>query len=208
MRFEEFQQFRILLGGEPGNPQIVTCGVDSSVRPRGVYQRQTEKSQRASKLNSRLSDQIFFPDYQKTRPRQSPKEPGYGLIGFQPVLRQAVQLTARKTAYRVDVRCSTNHSCTDSAEIAVRFVPDVPPAPVGNTLRCAREGLDIRFTWSENGSYAYNVRRHGAKTFDRPTSEIVGTVRGGELLAPDEVPASPPTAFYRVFGASCSGREE
>jgi hypothetical protein len=98
--------------------------------------------------------------------------------------------------------------CRKSASVQVEVAPDSPPRSIGNTLRCKKEGSDIRFVWTLNGSYAYNVRRHDSKTFDLPTSDLLKKVSVDEYLAPGEADDPRQKLFYRVFSVNCSGAEE
>jgi len=112
------------------------------------------------------------------------------------------------TVYGVEVRCAALPDCNDYTEVQVLVTPDVPPQPVGNTLHLARETEDIRLTWTPNGSFAYNVRRHDDRTFDRATSQLLWTLTAGQYLATRQVGQPPALAHYRVFAANCAGTEE
>ena len=107
------------------------------------------------------------------------------------------------------VTVSDENDCDATSSVRIEVIPDIPPDPVGNTLFLIREGNDIRFIWTTNGSYSYNLRRHDLKSFPRPTSELLATETAGEYLAADEVSLSPhPVSHYRVFSVNCSGSEE
>jgi hypothetical protein len=115
---------------------------------------------------------------------------------------------ATDTVYELEIRCDAQPACTDSSAVTVRVEPDVPPAPVGDTLRVMKEFGGYRFTWAPNGSAGYHLRQRAALPFDRPSSALVATVTTGDyfLLATPPMPFR--VDFYLVFAANCAGTEE
>jgi hypothetical protein len=113
------------------------------------------------------------------------------------------------TTYGVEVRCIALPDCNDYTEVTVAVTPDIPPQPVGNSLRLVRENEeDIRLSWTPNGSFTYNIRRHDDRAFDRATSQLLWTQTGGQYLANRQIGQPPELAYYRVFAANCAGTEE
>ena len=98
-----------------------------------------------------------------------------------------------------DPVCSTYAACAGG--------PGAIPGDLGDTLRLARVGTDITFSWGGDPvAGTYNLRRSEAKDAwpDEPyrsgITSTAATLAGEAGLPPDLV-------FYRVTGVSCAGLE-
>ena len=98
-----------------------------------------------------------------------------------------------------DPGCAANAWCVAG--------PDAVPGDLGDTLRLARSGRDVAFTWSADPVAAtYNLYRSEAK--DTWPDQPYRTGIASTSLALDGEADSPPACvFYRVSGVSCAGLE-
>ncbi|MEM7244725.1 MAG: hypothetical protein AAF533_05245 [Acidobacteriota bacterium] len=114
------------------------------------------------------------------------------------------------TLYRVEVRCSTEPGCEDGLEQVVTTDLDVPPTPVGPTLRVDKvvPGPGTRFHWVATDGDSYNLRRHEMPEFERATSVVVATVSEPEHVVVGPLITPSDLAFFKVSAVNCAGVEE
>ena len=111
------------------------------------------------------------------------------------------------TLYTMQIRCGDCAGpCFDTDEVLVEFVADILPPDLGNTLLGIRSILDVVLSWTPVAeAFTYTVYR-GIEKDQWQAPPILSGFPDFTVALPD-VPGPPFLYYYRVAGASCSGRE-
>lgn len=111
------------------------------------------------------------------------------------------------TVYTVGVRCGdcSGTTCSGTASVLVGVDPDLVPGDLGNTLRSVRRGDTLAISWAfAPSARTYSLYR-GTDRGAWPPAVSTGIL--GTTATLEDLPAPPSLYFYRVAGASCSGKE-